>query len=66
MGLAKTVSRLANEFEILTNRMENLESELEMSEISSDELFNLAIESFSVIWNNPVNDHWDEFLRKSD
>ena len=46
--------------------MENLESELEMSEISSDELFDLAIEPFSVIWNNPANDHWDEFLRESD
>lgn len=45
--------------------MENLESELEMSEILHDELFNLAIKSFSDIWNNPVNDHWDEFLSES-
>jgi hypothetical protein len=45
--------------------MENLDSELEMSEISSDELFKLSYESFSEIWNNPVNDHWDEFLSES-
>ena len=48
MGLAKPVSRLANEFEISTNRMENLESELEMSEILQDELFNKRAEALSV------------------
>jgi hypothetical protein len=45
--------------------MENSESELEMSETSSDELFKLSYESFSDIWNNPVNSHWDAFLRES-
>ena len=45
--------------------MENLESELEMSETSSDELFGLSYQSFSNIWDNPINNHWDEFLKES-
>jgi shikimate kinase len=44
--------------------MENLESELEMSEITSDELFNLSKESFKDIWGGAENDHWDDFFKK--
>jgi hypothetical protein len=44
--------------------MENLEDDLEIGEVTSDELYKLALTAFSDIWDNPVNDHWDEFLKE--
>jgi hypothetical protein len=59
------VSRCVSNIKILVIEMKNLESELEMSEITSDELFYLSKKSFNDIWGGAENDHWDEFLKPS-
>ena len=35
------------------------------SEDLADEMYQLATESLSDVWDNEENEHWDEFLKKN-